>query len=90
MSSDATELHIGERLYNAGWRQGSVLRHPSIKFAHNKLAGGNDLTLKQRSIKVDKGECLVVVSQNCDIVAENLMWKRLFALLKIPNVVRAW
>jgi len=70
MSSDATELHIGKRLYNAGWRQGSILRHPSLKFARNKLTGGNDVVLKHRSVKVNNGECLVLISQNCDIVAD--------------------
>ena len=70
MSSDATELHIGKRLYNAGWRQGSILRYPSLKFARNKLTGGNDVVLKHRSVKVNNGECLVLISQNCDIVAD--------------------
>lgn len=70
MSSDATELHIGKRLYNAGWRQGSILRNSAIKFVRNRLAGGNDVVLKQRSVKVDDGECLVIASQNCDIAAD--------------------
>lgn len=70
MTPDATELHIGKRLYSAGWRQGSILEPSSLKFAFNKLNTDNTIRLKERAVR--PRERLVVASQNCDIISNNV------------------
>ena len=71
MSPDATELSVGKRLYQAGWRQGAILRSVPFKRAYN-----NDLspdresaTIKQRSVKDQ--ESLIIVTQDCDIISRS-------------------
>lgn len=46
MSGDGGEnLRVGERLYAAGWRQGTVLTAPGVCFCCNEILGpGKDET----------------------------------------------
>jgi hypothetical protein len=70
VSPDATETHVGKRLYDAGWKQGAILRSTALKFAYSKLApDGEGIELGERSVK--NKECLVIASQDCDILSES-------------------
>lgn len=69
MSPGAAGPHAGRRLYDAGFRQGAVLRSSALKFVYSELTpGGEDLGTKERSVKAK--ERLVVASQDCDILAK--------------------
>jgi hypothetical protein len=68
MSPDATEVHVGRRLYDAGWKQGAILHSTALKFAYSKLASrGEGIEPGERPIR--NRECLVVSSQDCDILS---------------------
>jgi hypothetical protein len=70
VSPDATETHIGKRLYAAGWRQGAILRSSPFKGAYNnKLVAGDSVEMKLRRVKGN--EFLVIISQDCDILAKS-------------------
>lgn len=68
MSPEGTEHHVGTRLYNVGFRQGTVLRSSSLKFVYSVLSPGEEcIETKERSVKAK--ERLIVASQDCDILA---------------------
>ncbi len=68
MSPGAAEPHVGGRLYDAGFRQGAVLRSSALKFVYSvPTQGGGSIETKERSVKAK--ERLVVASQDCDILA---------------------
>ncbi len=70
MSPDTTETYVGRRLYNAGWKQGTILRSTALKFAYGTLASdGESIETGERSVK--NRECLVVASQDCDILSKS-------------------
>lgn len=63
-------LPTGKVLYEAGWRQGVVFTATSANFAHNLLPpGGSAFELRQRLVKAK--ERLVLISQDCDLVAKD-------------------
>lgn len=69
MSPDAAELHVGGRLYGAGFRQGAVLRSSALKFVYCvPTPDGGSIETKERAVKAR--ERLVVASQDCDILAK--------------------
>lgn len=71
MSSDATQLHVGKRLYQAGWRQGAILRSAPFKRAYNNdlVEDSESATIKQRKLKDQ--ESLVIITQDCDILSKS-------------------
>jgi hypothetical protein len=81
---DATETKIGDRLYAAGCKQGAILRSSPFKGAHNdKLVdGGADADMKVRRVK--DSECLVIISQDCDILANSEPYVEAFVCAKKP------
>lgn len=69
MSPDATEAHVGRRLYGTGFKQGAILHPSGLKFVYSELtSGGEGIKPRERSIKPK--ERLVVASQDCDILAK--------------------
>src|SRR5215204_2997507 len=69
MSPDATEIYVGRRIYDAGWRQGAILRSTALKFAYSKLSSsGEGIEAAERPVR--NRECLVVASQDCDILSK--------------------
>jgi len=69
VSPEAAGPHAGRRLYDAGFRQGAVLRSSGLKFVYSMLtSGGAEIGTKERSVKAK--ERLVVASQDCDILAK--------------------
>lgn len=70
MTANAEEagLPLGQRLYEAGWRQGSVFATKALAFSANRLQpGAADVAVHRRNLKGK--ESLVVISQDCDIVS---------------------
>jgi hypothetical protein len=82
VSPDATETRIGKRLYAGGCRQGAILRSSPFKGAHNNklVADGADVEMKQRKVK--NNESLVIVSQDCDILANSEPYVEAFVCSK--------
>jgi len=69
VSPDAAEPHVGGRLYDAGFRQGTILRPSALKFVYSVPApGGGGIETKERPVRAK--ERLVVASQDCDILAK--------------------
>ena len=69
MSPEAAEPHVGRRLYEAGLRQGAVLRPSGLKFVYGApKPDGEGVETKERPVKAK--ERLVVASQDCDILAK--------------------
>lgn len=66
-----SQLHLGQILYNAGWRQGSLFTSPDICFYHNDLADSVHYGTEGRPPKVRElrsNEKFVLITQDCDIV----------------------
>ncbi len=69
VSPDATEAHVGRRLYDAGIKQGAILRPSDLKFVYSVPTPGEEgVETKERAVKAK--ERLVVASQDCDILAK--------------------
>src|ERR1700730_9061937 len=67
VSSDPT---TGQRLYDDGWRQGSLFSLPNAGFAHNSGLATEPPGI---TVNVDRrlrnNELLVLITQDCDLVA---------------------
>jgi hypothetical protein len=60
---------IGERLYSASWRQGSLFRGEGLAVTRNVLRSNSpDVTTEHRRLTGD--EWCVVVSQDCDVLSD--------------------
>jgi len=83
VSPDATEIHVGRRLYGAGWKQGTILHSTALKFAYGKLAShGEGIETGQRSVK--NQECLIVASQDCDVLSKSEPYVEVLICKKEP------
>ncbi len=71
-SRDTDGRLAGQRLYAAGWRQGSLFLAPGLLFGCNEFAeSGGTPTVALRTRQLRAREKLVLVTQDCDIVASS-------------------
>lgn len=69
-SRDTDGRLAGQRLYAAGWRQGSLFNAPGVLFGCNEVDDpGGTLTVTLRKRPLRTKEKLVLITQDCDIVA---------------------
>lgn len=75
-TADDKVTPLGQTLYQAGWRQGAIFTLPSASFAHLTLAtdatgatNPGKISVTQRTVKAK--EQLVLITQDCDIVARD-------------------
>lgn len=79
-----SSIHLGQRLYNRGWRQGSLIEIPGVRIHYNSRSPKShqgEIVVKSREVKAN--EKLVLISQDCDIVASESLEPRVEALLCI-------
>jgi len=61
------DVAIGDRLWKQGWRQGAMFVDPHLSFGFNARNG--DEVFAPQARKVKPKEQMVVISQDCDILA---------------------
>ena len=61
---------LGQKLYDMGWRQGTLFQAPGIQFALIASNAANPVgrVLQPRNVKTK--ERLILITQDCDIIAE--------------------
>ena len=70
INADDPSQPLSERLFAAGWRQGSMFSTRELAFASNRLqSDGQTTEVHHRNVK--PRELLVVISQDCDIVSDD-------------------
>lgn len=70
MNPSSEEVHVGRRLYDGGWRQGTLLRPSGATFRYG-IAGAEGDVAEQGERPVKSKELLIVASQDCDIIAKS-------------------
>ena len=71
MNPDAEKRSLGEKLFELGWKQGTLFSAPSACFSWNKLSQSDTgaLMIIQDTRSMKSKEKFVLISQDCDIVA---------------------
>jgi len=64
--AQADEQPLGKRLFQAGWRQGTIFT-ARVAYLSNGAGGGDQARVDQRRIRAN--ERLVLITQDCDLVA---------------------
>lgn len=75
----------GRQLFDRGWRQGALLSVPpaQVAFISHELTSDGHVDLHRRNVR--QADCLVVVSQDCDIVARDADEPCVEALICAPE-----
>lgn len=86
MSGSATDdLPLGAKLFGAGWRQGVIFRSPALRLlGMDAAAPGSDEAQAQFTRRLKPNEACVLVTQDCDLVAEDSEEPHVEALLCKP------
>src|SRR5216683_5006710 len=84
--SDARKQSLGDELFDIGWQQGTLFSAPSACFSLNKLSGSEPTSqIIQRTRQVKSKEKFVIITQDCDIVASEVLEPYVEALLCKPE-----
>jgi hypothetical protein len=75
----------GRQLFDRGWRQGALFSVPpaQVAFVSHELTSDGEVDLHRRNVR--QAERLVVVSQDCDIVARESDEPCIEALICAPE-----
>ena len=85
MTAPENPMSLGRQLFERGWRQGAILTvdQAQLAFISHALTPAGDVELHRRNVR--RVERLIVVSQDCDIVAAEADEPCIEALICVPE-----